>query len=278
MSDLWITASQDAEGENHDKLFTSLRIEASAYWPVLAGAGSTLDFENRLALVTPQLDAIVSNRCDDMGSRIAYKDELVAALTADFEILASSRTAKEEEEDLSKPPAHPATLGSHKTAGPSGTSRDIIGYTYDADVHCPGCAIAKFGQEPGRYWVKEDAEDSEGNEVHPIFQWDETSEEGEHCGTCGGEIAPAWGSGYGELDEDEGPASDPNQGSFFGSKDPAESDNWINYLCDECGKKHQKGKHKKHAVYTPCNSCGTPLPADGKTASIKVCDECRGQR
>ena len=114
-----------------------------------------------------------------------------------------------------------------KTAGRHGDWRDTIGYTYDADVHCPGCAIARFGQEPGHYWVREDAVDSEGNPVHPIAPWDETSEEGEYCGTCHGQIASPWTTASKD-------------------KDPAEKDNWINYFCDECGKAHEKNKKHKH--------------------------------
>lgn len=72
------------------------------------------------------------------------------------------------------------------------TAHDPIGYTYDADVHCPSCAIARFGQEPGRPWVVEVAHDSEGNMVGVIAPWDETSESGEWCGTCGAVIAEPW--------------------------------------------------------------------------------------
>jgi hypothetical protein len=56
----------------------------------------------------------------------------------------------------------------------------IIGYTYDADIHCPACAAAA-GMD------KEGATDSEGNESHPVF----ASEEFDGpacCGTCHDEI------------------------------------------------------------------------------------------
>jgi len=152
---------------------------------------------------------------------------------------------------------------SSKTAGPHGDWRDTIGYTYDADVHCPGCAIARFGQEPGHYWVREDAVDSEGNPVHPIAPWDETSEEGEYCGTCHGQIASPWAT------------------SKLKAKDL--DDNWINAACQigaACQKQHDKhGKHKHHGskMYCPCGTCGKPCEVVGKIASRYECDECRGR-
>lgn len=63
----------------------------------------------------------------------------------------------------------------------------IIGYTYEADVHCVACTVERFGEEPGRGWVREDAVDNEGNAVHPVFSWD--VEQDEWCGTCGEKIA-----------------------------------------------------------------------------------------
>lgn len=77
-----------------------------------------------------------------------------------------------------------------------------IAYTYEADTHCPACAISRFGHEkaPGPAgdvnmpWPPEDAVDSEGNQVGAIFPWEEwcePSELGMHylaCGTCRGII------------------------------------------------------------------------------------------
>lgn len=60
-----------------------------------------------------------------------------------------------------------------------------IAYTYEADVHCPGCARKRFGaalDDP-------DTVDSEGNTLGVIAPWDETNPTGEYCGDCGGEIA-----------------------------------------------------------------------------------------
>ena len=69
-----------------------------------------------------------------------------------------------------------------------------VGYTYEADYHCPACAEARFG--PGVEGI-----DSEGNAVGAVFSWHvsdiayETtgSDAGEWhglvCGTCGGVFA-----------------------------------------------------------------------------------------
>lgn len=55
-------------------------------------------------------------------------------------------------------------------------------YTYEADVHCPGCAESRFG--PAAFGT-----DSEGNPVSPVFSWDMTEFEGPVvCGTCHGDI------------------------------------------------------------------------------------------
>ena len=44
----------------------------------------------------------------------------------------------------------------------------VLGYTYDADVHCPDCAVFRFGID-----ALDDSEptvfDSEGNPIHPMF-------------------------------------------------------------------------------------------------------------
>ncbi len=62
-----------------------------------------------------------------------------------------------------------------------------IAYTYEADVHCWGCSILRFGPDPsGTGYVREDAVDSEGNGIGVIAPWDET--EYTHCGTCGEEL------------------------------------------------------------------------------------------
>lgn len=57
-----------------------------------------------------------------------------------------------------------------------------IGYTYDADTHCLLCMLLdaadkKLTRQHG-YLI-----DSEGNEVRPIFDTDET--DNPYCGDCG---------------------------------------------------------------------------------------------
>ena len=54
----------------------------------------------------------------------------------------------------------------------------IIGYAYDADIHCTECANGAGMDRPG-------VVDSEGNEPHPVFSIDEPGESGcDHCGDC----------------------------------------------------------------------------------------------
>lgn len=53
---------------------------------------------------------------------------------------------------------------------------DIIAYAYDAALHCPECTPDNL--------KREDAVDSEGNPVHPIFGSDELNSE-DTCDDCG---------------------------------------------------------------------------------------------
>lgn len=71
----------------------------------------------------------------------------------------------------------------------------IIGYTYDADMHCPACTVRDAGlgiltrQMPHRATLSDehglgyDLIDAEGNPVHPIFSTDDNSHL-EYCGDC----------------------------------------------------------------------------------------------
>ncbi|HZD70335.1 MAG TPA: hypothetical protein VFA45_15980 [Actinomycetes bacterium] len=54
----------------------------------------------------------------------------------------------------------------------------VIGFTYDASVHCVDCTYYRFDGSEDR-----GATDTEGNEVHPIFETDEDSFL-EHCDDC----------------------------------------------------------------------------------------------
>ena len=67
----------------------------------------------------------------------------------------------------------------------------IIAYTYDADVHCVHCTQMQFG-DTRKEWstdehnIPHEAQDSEGNSIHPVFSTDE--HDFTHCGTCGDEL------------------------------------------------------------------------------------------
>lgn len=55
----------------------------------------------------------------------------------------------------------------------------IIGYTYEADIHCVACALKAF-----RDLEHQGASDSEGNEVQAVFDIAEGNELN-HCADCG---------------------------------------------------------------------------------------------
>lgn len=69
----------------------------------------------------------------------------------------------------------------------------IIAYTYDADVHCPGCADAAYAAgwlvrsgrqgEYDEHGLPMSLIDSEGNPVHPVFSTDEP--DFTSCSDCG---------------------------------------------------------------------------------------------
>lgn len=78
----------------------------------------------------------------------------------------------------------------------------IIAYTYEAGMHCIRCTRKRFGWQgvvaanmqrarlrDGRPRADENgisttAYDNEGNEVHPVFRWDENDPEGQTCDDC----------------------------------------------------------------------------------------------
>lgn len=75
---------------------------------------------------------------------------------------------------------------------------DPIAYTGDADIYCPGCAMARYGREPGFDWVRANATDGEGNAIGAVFDWGayewcgsmtpETKVHVLYCGGCRGPI------------------------------------------------------------------------------------------
>ena len=46
-------------------------------------------------------------------------------------------------------------------------SFEVVGFMYGADFHCPRCTTRAYGVDVVR--GIEDAEDGEGNPVHPVF-------------------------------------------------------------------------------------------------------------
>lgn len=60
---------------------------------------------------------------------------------------------------------------------------DVIGYAYEADIHCVSCTKKRFPNVEDN----DRLEDSEGNPIHPIFASDEGSDS-EVCGDCGGSL------------------------------------------------------------------------------------------
>lgn len=69
----------------------------------------------------------------------------------------------------------------------------IIGYTYEADMHCPDCTARAWaagrlksglpGAKLDEHTLPMDMIDREGNTVRPIFITDELAA-AEHCGDC----------------------------------------------------------------------------------------------
>ena len=64
------------------------------------------------------------------------------------------------------------------TGIPYRKTHEVIGYAYDADLHCVRCTGARFENPDAN-----DTTDSEGNPIGPIFLADEHDTE-PHCGDC----------------------------------------------------------------------------------------------
>jgi hypothetical protein len=95
MSDLWITASADTEAELAERLLAQARVASAGAWGFLASSVSRDDFENRIALVSQQLDAateaaVGGNLAHFTATRVALHDSIVG----DFEQLYTERQAE----------------------------------------------------------------------------------------------------------------------------------------------------------------------------------------
>lgn len=83
----------------------------------------------------------------------------------------------------------------------------IIAWTFDADIHCCACTRKRFG--PDVETADPAPEDSEANEIHPIFASDETDPSGEYCGDCGVEVAEPWPDDDDDDDDEQAAAGCP---------------------------------------------------------------------
>lgn len=72
---------------------------------------------------------------------------------------------------------------------------EILGYSYDADIHCLDCAIKRFGAPI--FNEANPPDDNEGNEVQPVFASDFDGDS-ENCSDCAAPIFDAE-----DEDEDE---------------------------------------------------------------------------
>lgn len=94
---------------------------------------------------------------------------------------------------------------------------EVVGYTYDADVHCPKCTFDMAREIPYADYVfgeyddsdistfpgsgitdmekaieLEIIRDSEGNPIRPVFDTDESGDSPDHCGDCHAFIDTSW--------------------------------------------------------------------------------------
>lgn len=79
---------------------------------------------------------------------------------------------------------------------------NIVGYTYDAAVHCPKCAREYVSKNTPEWHTEDDIQDildgnasfqdGEGNEIHPVFDTDEAGDTPEHCDDCHAFIDNNW--------------------------------------------------------------------------------------
>lgn len=109
-------------------------------------------------------------------------------------------------------------------------SYDVVGYAYEADIHCPGCARERFpdGNLDAHHEDLDCPKDSEGDPVTPVFADSDTPDAGEFCGTCGECIKEAPQHGYRVTLE-----SDTYQDSFIVESSLAEALTKVTEAVDE---------------------------------------------
>lgn len=177
---LWDDASRDFEEEQAVRRLHAAKSRVAGTWAFLANAEDVAEFAQRRELAVEALaDAVWAVTPDPAEAEDTWQ-RLVASLDEDFAIILEARRLHAEA----------------KTAA----SHDPIAYVYDADLHCPGCAEQRFGRDEHGFIAGKGAADSEGNTPGVLAPWDETDSHGEHCGTCGGQIA----AGYDHQPDDCG--------------------------------------------------------------------------
>ena len=142
MSDLWITASQDTTQVNDAKLFATLRVEASQFWPFLSDAETTADFTNRLALVGPQIDDIVRTRVSNGAEYLTVRASLDDTFAKDFEVVAAERYITDDRgvRYVGKGRPAPKSFKDPATCGSCGRTWDdghVTGVTPTPSARCP---------------------------------------------------------------------------------------------------------------------------------------------
>ena len=105
---------------------------------------------------------------------------------------------------------------------------DPIAYTYDADVHCPSCALKRFGKDADGFITGTDSEGNPVGIISPSDEWSNGLGDGApeelHCGTCGDLIDSIEGSDEWKAEQafnddyEEAYRPDPNQGKMFAAR------------------------------------------------------------
>jgi len=69
---------------------------------------------------------------------------------------------------------------------------DVVGYAYDAALHCVDCTLAHFNIDSASQELIDTREDSEGNKIHPVFNGEDARDGvgtiSASCDDCGEEL------------------------------------------------------------------------------------------
>ena len=95
MTDLWTESTRDFERETLDHRTASARIALGDFSAYLHSAESTVDHENRLALIAGQIETAVQLAVgDDVGAFPIVHEAVMVGLQADFDVLYQHRQAE----------------------------------------------------------------------------------------------------------------------------------------------------------------------------------------